>query len=238
MSPNLRTTSILRPFAAALVLVMASVVVVHAVGLGGLHARSLGSWQGAAPSTPTVLTCDRFNLSAPTGTAINGRPVRSVASCGTFTWATHSGTWSISSGRAGASGTNASATLPTTSASITVDAEMTGLASGRIGGLALSHGGTGGRYLAGVVNGLTQVQLRLYNGSAISTLATATTTLASTIQLRVRRSASTVTISVNGTVRLTYTLTAANLTTLGSGTRAGLYASNNSLRFTDFVATP
>jgi hypothetical protein len=45
------------------------------------------------------------------------------------------------------------------------------------------------------------------------------------------RSGSTITISLNGTVVLTHTLTPTQLTTLGTGTRAGLYSDSNNVRF-------
>ena len=48
----------------------------------------------------------------------------------------------------------------------------------------------------------------------------------------------TITVSVNGTLRISFTLTATQVTTLAGGTRVGLYwSSGSTIRFSNILAT-
>ena len=92
--------------------------------------------------------------------------------------------------------------------------------------------------LAGVLAGPTGVQLRLVNGSSVTTIATGTATVTATSTVAIRRVGSTVTVAVNDTTAITYALTAAQVTTLSGGTRTGLYwAAGSTVRFTTMLAT-
>ena len=57
-------------------------------------------------------------------------------------------------------------------------------------------------------------------------------------RLRLTRQSSLITLRVDGTVATTATLTAAQITSLAAGTRAGLYANSAAqVRFDDFLVT-
>ncbi len=214
--------------------------VAHASILGGLTPQTLEAWdQSGTPPTPTVLTCDNFSLAAATGSALASRPVQLPAKCGSGTWTSHLGTWTISFGRLSA--TTADATASINAGSTNVSAEATILnanGSSRIAGVAINHTGFTRIYLVGALSGPSTAQLRLVNGSTITTLASATVTIDSSAVVRITRSGTTVTVSVNGVLALTQTLTSGQVTTLSGGTRVGLYwNSGSTIRFTDIVAT-
>ncbi len=78
----------------------------------------------------------------------------------------------------------------------------------------------------------------LVNGSTVTTLASATVTIGASAVVRITRNGTTVTVSVNGTLALTQTLTSGQVTTLAGGTRVGLYwNSGSTIRFTNVMAT-
>lgn len=211
-----------------------------AATLGGLVPLSLeGFDQEGSSGAPSVLTCDDFARAASTGSALNTRPVQLPANCGAGAWATHLGTWSISSGRLGASTAHATATVNAGQTDMTAQATVLNAnASGAIAGVAIDHTGTTRVYLAGVLAGPTGVQLRLVNGSTVTTIATGTASVTATSTVAIKRTGTTVTVAVNGTTAITSTLTAAQVTTLSGGTRAGLYwAAGSTVRFTTMLAT-
>ncbi|MBI4883664.1 MAG: hypothetical protein HY826_06360 [Actinobacteria bacterium] len=212
----------------------------NAATIGGLTANSLEAWnQAGGVGAPTVLTCDDFSLSAPTGSALNTRPVRAAAKCGSGTWTVHRGTWTISSGLLQASTSDATATINAGQTNISAQATITNANGGsRIAGVAIDHTGATRIYLVGALSGPGTAQLRLVNGGTVTVLASASATITATTTVRITRNGATVTVSVNGVQALSFTLTSAQQTTLAGGTRVGLYwNSGNSIRFTNILAT-
>ena len=81
------------------------------------------------------------------------------------------------------------------------------------------------------------VQLRLSNGTTVTTIAVGTATYGSTTRLRVTLLSGVVTVSLAGALVLSYTLTAAQLATIAGNTRVGLYDDQGSVRFDDVLVT-
>jgi hypothetical protein len=217
-----------------------AICVAHAVALGTVTSKSLASFNSAtAASTPTVLTCDNFSLAASTGSALNARPVQLPARCGTATWATNLGTWTITSGQLSAATTNATATIPAGQTDVSAQATVINAnGTSRSAGVAIDHTGTTRIYLAASLSGGNTAQLLLVNGSSVSTLASAAATIGASAVVRITRVGTAVTVSVNGAQVLTATLTSAQVTTLSGGTKVGLYwNSGSTIRFTDILAT-
>ena len=110
--------------------------------------------------------------------------------------------------------------------------------SSRIAGVAINHTGATRIYLAAALSGPGTVQLRLVNGGTITTLASATATIGATAVVRITRNGTAITVSVNGTTRISFTLSATQVTTLAGGTRVGLYwNSGSTIRFSNILAT-
>ena len=226
---------------------LAALVVVAAVGaLVSATAASLGVTskqlttfnQSQVVAAPTILSCDNFSRNASTGNQVNGRPVQLPANCGTATWQVNSGSWQINGSRASASGPNATATLPAGRTDVSVEATFSRVAgNNRIGGLSFAHSGSTRRYLAAVLVDGSSVELRLSDGNTVTTLASVSTTFPSTVRLRATLSAGVVTISINGVLRLTHTLSTASRNVINGNTRAGLYDNEGSIRFDDFLVT-
>ncbi|MEQ1873240.1 MAG: hypothetical protein ABL953_05875 [Ilumatobacteraceae bacterium] len=214
--------------------------VAHASVLGGLTPKTLEAWnQSGGSGAPTVLTCDNFSLAAATGSALASRPVQLPAKCGSGTWSTHLGTWTIASGLLRATTANATASINAGSTNVSAQATITNAnGSSRIAGVAINHTGATRIYLVGALSGPSTAQLRLVNGGTITTIASATVTIGASAVVRITRNGSTVTVSVNGTLAITHTLTSGQITTLSGGTRVGLYwNSGTGIRFTNIVAT-
>lgn len=214
--------------------------VANASGLGGLTPKTLEAWtQSGGTGAPTVLTCDSFALAAPTGSALNTRPVQLPAKCGSGTWTSHLGTWTITSGQLRATTGNATASINAGTTNVSAEATVLNAnGTSRIAGVAINHTGATRIYLAAALSGPSTVQLRLVNGGSVSTLQSATVTIGASAVVRITRNGTTVTVFVNGVLALTRTLTAGQVTTLSGGTRVGLYwNSGNAIRFTNMVAT-
>lgn len=213
----------------------------QATGFGGLSALSLGAFNnGGSASAPTMITCDDFSRAASTGTALNLRPVQLPANCGSTTaWATNLGTWTITAGQLAATTTNATTTVNAGSTDVSAEATVIGAnGNSRIAGVAINHTGATRIYLAAALSGPGTAQLRLVNGNTVSTLASATATIAASTVVRITRVGTAVTVSVNGALVISFTLSPGNVTTLSGGTRTGLYwNSGTTIRFTHFLVT-
>jgi len=221
-------------------LLVSAMSIGHASTLGGMSGQSLLAVnQAASGIAPTVLTCDDFSRAAATGSALNTRPVQLPASCGAATWTTRLGTWTITSGQLAASTTDATATVAAGQTSISAEATILNAnGTGRVAGVAIDHTGSTRVYLAGVLSGPSTAQLRLINGGSVSTLASATVTIGASAVVRITRNGSAVTVAVNGTQAISFTLNAAQITTLSGGTLVGLYwNSGSTVRFTNVLAT-
>ena len=214
--------------------------VANASVLGGLTASSLAAWnQAGTLATPTVLTCDGFALPAATGSALNGRPVQLPAQCGTGIWSVHRGTWTISSGQLDPSGGGATASISAGQTNVSAEATVLNAnGSSRVAGVAIDHSGATRIYLVGALSGPGTVQLRLVNGGSVTTLASTTATITASTVVRITRNGTAVTVSVNGVLRISHTLSSGQVTTLSGGTRVGLYFdSGAAIRFSNIVAT-
>lgn len=214
--------------------------VANASMLGGLTANTLEAWnQSGTPPTPTVFTCDNFSLAAPTGSALAGRPVQLPAKCGGGTWTVHRGTWKISDGQLDPSGGNATATISAGQTDISAEATVLNAnSSSRLAGVAINHSGATRRYLAAVLSGPGTAQLRLVDGGTVTTLASAAATIGFSAVVRITRIGTAVTVSVDGTLALSYALTSGQVSTLAGGSLVGLYwNAGNPIRFTNIVAT-
>ena len=212
---------------------------VQAATLGGVTAKSLGAFeQPGSTSAPTVVGCDSFT--GTTGASMSLRAVTTAGPCSSLVWTVHVGTWTIQTSQ-GASSATASAVATLNTSFIAGSAEVV-LASlntgGRSGGLVLSHDGVS-TYLAAVMIDATpdRIELRIVNGGVSTLLGTANPTFLTTNTLRLTRSGSSMTVLLNATSVLTFSLSAAQVSSLGTGGRAGLFGGNGSVRFDNFVAT-
>jgi hypothetical protein len=209
-----------------------------AASLGGVTPRTLfATNQTLAPTIPAVATCDDFSLAAPTGAALDNRPVQSPALCGTSVWTVHSGTWTITGGQLAANTGGATASINAGALSESAQATIINAnAGGTVVGVAINHSGATRTFLAAVISGNQLLIVSSINGTVTTQLSAAITVGASTV-LRITRNGSTVTASVDGVAKLSGTLTALGLSTL-TGTRSGLYwAGGGTVRFTNFLVT-
>lgn len=224
----------------ALIGALTATWVASATTLGGVSAVSLSSFNlVSTTSAPGVVTCDDFSRAAATGSALNSRPVQLPANCGSVVWTSHLGTWTITTGQLAATTANATATIAAGQTQISAEATILNAnGSSRIAGVAIDHSGSTRIYLAAALSGPGTAQLRLVNGSTVTTLATAAATIGASATLRITRIGNVVTVAVDGALVITYTLTAAQVTTLSGGTRVGLYwNSGSTIRFTTILAT-
>lgn len=214
--------------------------VASASSLGGLPSKTLAAWnKPGLPTTPTVLTCDNFALPGASGSLLDGRPVQLPSNCGSGYWTVHAGTWKIKSGELDPKGGDSTATI--SAGQTNVSAEATVLhADGRnrVAGIVINHNETAGSYLVGALSGPDVSELLLVNGGSVTTIATASATIGASSVVRISRNGTAVAVSVDGLVRISYTLTAGQVATLSGGTSVGLYFdSGNAIRFTDVMAT-
>ena len=173
--------------------------VANAAMLGGLTPKSLEAWdQSGGSGAPTVLTCDNFSLPAATGSALASRPVQLPAKCGSGTWAVNNGSWSISAGELNPGGGGATASISAGQTDVSAEATVLNANSGsRIAGVAVDHTGSTRIYLAGVLVGPSNAELRLVNGGTVTTLASSAATIIATTVVRITRNGTAVTVSVN-----------------------------------------
>jgi len=228
-------------------LVCISVPVFVGIGVSSGSAAKLGTVtssgllsvsQATSTGSPSVLGCDDFT--AATGASVSGRAATVAAACASRSWIVHLGTWTIQTNAAASSATtDAVATENTATVNSTATAVITNLNSGgRSGGLVLSHNGTSTYLAAVMIDAPTdRIELRLYTAGVSSLLATYNPTFATTNTLQLSRNAAVVTTRLNGATAGTFTLTSAQLTTLATGARAGLFGGNASVRYDDFVVT-
>lgn len=223
----------------ALVVGASTIAAVQAAALGGLTAPSLlGLEDAASAPTATVNGCDNF--SGTTGATMASRAAQSPAPCSSRVWTAHVGTWTIQTNQAASSATsNAVATENITTADTTVQVVLFNLnTGGRFGGVVNSHNGTS-TYLAAVMTDAApdRAELRLVVSGSATVLTTVNPTFATTNTLAVARSGATITVKLNSATIITYNLSAAQVTSLGSGVRDGLYGGNASVRYDDFLVT-
>jgi hypothetical protein len=239
LRPRWRRLATLATGVAACVAVGSVVIAGFAAGLGVLNSGSIGSWsESQTANSPTVISCDDF-----TGAdgALSGRSVADPTACGSYAWTTHVGTWSVISDEAAADGTSgANATLDVSVINATVHATISGLVASRDGGLVLNHDGASTFLAAALLaGGGGTVELRLVDLGVGTTLASAALALTAADELSLTRDGSAVTVRVNGVTMISHTLTGGESATLGTGGRAGLYASNSNVLFDDLrVTTP
>ncbi|MGZ6986997.1 MAG: hypothetical protein ACXVKP_19020 [Ilumatobacteraceae bacterium] len=215
------------------------VAVAEAASLGTITAKSLVVvGNSSTVSTPTILGCDNFT--GTTGATMAARAATVAAPCSNRVWTAHVGTWTIQTNQAASTATvDAVATENTATTNSTARVVLSSLnTGGRSGGLVLSHNGTS-NYLAAVMIDATpdRIELRLYNAGAATLLTTLNPTFATTNTLEMSRSSALITVTLNGTSVGSYSLSSAQLTALGAGSRAGLYGGNASVRFDDFAVT-
>jgi hypothetical protein len=221
------------------VLLALPVAVARAASLGTITAKSLVVVGSAATvSTPSVLGCDNFT--GTTGATMAARAATVAAACSNRVWTVHVGTWTIQANQAASSATaDAVTTENTATTNSTARVVLASLnTGGRSGGLVISHDGTSS-YIAAVMIDATpdRIELRLYSGGVATLLTTINPTFATTNTLVLSRSSAVVAVALNGTSVGSYSLSAAQLTSLGAGTRAGLFGGNASVRFDDFAVT-
>ena len=214
--------------------VIGGLVGAPASGLG-LTSRTLtGFAESASAPAPIVITCDDFARSASTGNALNNRPVQSPANCGSSRWAVHSGNWQRNGSEVRTNGAHSTATLPAGGMSRMIEATISNAGGGSdVTGVSLAHNGSSlvPTYLAAALVGSGTVQLRIVVGPLVTTVTSASASITSTTRLRLSLSGGTARVWVNGSQRITHNLSALQLTTIASGTRAGLYDHNNSGRY-------
>lgn len=214
-----------------------AVIVASASSLG-LTSRKLDAWTAAlVANAPTVIACDNFEgLDG----SLSARAVTDAATCGSFTWTVHGGTWSTVSSQAIADGTpGATATLAAGAADAVVTANVSGAdTASRTGGLVVAHDGAADYLAAVLVGDVTgHVDLIAVDGGAEAVLATGNLTIGSSVELSIARDGAQVTVRVDGAVLVTHTLDAGTLAALGAGSGAGLYASSADVQMDDFRVT-
>jgi len=211
----------------------------HAASLGPFTAASLlGINQASTVSTPTVLGCDNFT--GTNGTTMAARAATVAAACANQVWTANVGTWTIQTNKAASSATaSAVATENTATANSTVQVVLTALnTSGRSGGVVLSHDGTSTYLAAVLIDGApNRAELRIVVSGTSTLLTNVTPTIIATNTLQLSRSGSNVTVTLNGAVIISTTLTAGQVTSLGVGARAGLFGGDANVRFDDFLVT-
>ncbi len=216
--------------AAITTVLVSTVVVASAAGLGGVSTASL--WATSRPVTidvpdppdPVTPTCDSFG--APNG-ALDGR----TPSCGGGVWTTSGRPWNVNGRQVQVNGGSGSlALVPAGSAQVSVSVTVYETdQSNRIGGVVLSAGG--GDHLAAVLRGTGTVELRLGSGPV---LASASVAIGPSTVLRATRVGDEVWVEVNGTVVITDTYPITALT----GTSAGLFHGGGPrVGFTGFAVT-
>jgi hypothetical protein len=227
--------------------VVTSFGVASAATLGVLDSSSLLSLdRNAAPPTttlpptttttaPTAIGCDNFTTGGPTGNNLDERPQQ----CGTGRWNADSGEWTIvGGGRVRTRHDDATATIAVGSSNVTVQATVENSnGANRAGGVSLSHNGDRREHLAAVIVGPGTLQIRLVRNTNFTVLASAAITPNQSQVVRFTRIGNNLTVRLNGTIRLTYTLTATQAAQ-ATGTRAGLYQEEGTaLRYANFFVT-
>lgn len=226
--------------------VVCSLVVAHAAGLGGLVVGSLGVWsERAVVAAHVVVACDDVSRPAPTGAALAGRPVQAPAACGAHTWEIGRGTWAITGGRSRAQGSNSTAFLALGRVDVTAETVLSleGSGANRAAGVVVNHSGSANhRYLTAVVTGTGNVELRLGNGpNNVSTLASAAgppgIASGAEVRIRVTRSSATVLVEVNDVTVLHHALANSERSRLGTGSGVGWYDATGAGAFARLVVT-
>lgn len=224
-------------------LLVCSLTVAHAAGLGGVAASSLGVWvDGAVIAAPPILACDDMARPAPTGGTLDGRPVQDPLACGPHRWTIGRGSWSVADGRASASGSNSTAFLGLGIVEVSVEAtfRLGGNGPNRAAGVVLHHSNAANhRYLAAVVTGSGHVEVRLGNGpNNVTVLAsTPVPVLQGDVRLRATRSGDAVDVAVNGAHVLRYVLRNNDLSRLGPGSGSGWYDATGAASFADLIVS-
>jgi hypothetical protein len=227
--------------------IVTSFGVASAATLGVLDSSSLLSVDSNArppattlpPTTtttaPTAIGCDNFTTGGPTGNDLDERPQQ----CGTGRWNADSGEWTIiGGGRVRTRHDDATATIAVGSSNVTVQATVENSnGANRAGGVSLSHNGDRREHLAAVIVGPGTLQIRLVRNTNFTVLASAAITPNQSQVVRFTRIGNNLTVRLNGTIRLTYTLTATQAAQ-ATGTRAGLYQEEGTaLRYSNFFVT-
>ncbi len=220
--------------AAALTATVTTGSVAGAAPLGPQTSRTLGAWIiPGGTGAPNVLTWSSFT--GPNNTNLAGKALN-----GGGTWIAQFGTWKLSSKNTANSSNTALSNLTTAVGTVSAAVESTTLDFGgnpRAGLVALSNG-TSFLYAVYTKTAGGTVQLYKYV-SGVSTLLASTTGVGLPIVAPMRLDATTNTIRVwwDGTARLSYTLTASEVTLLKSAghDRFGIIADGDaSTNFDDF----
>ncbi|MCH7789533.1 MAG: hypothetical protein IH940_08835 [Acidobacteria bacterium] len=211
----------------------------RAATLGGVSSGTLiSSDSSSTPNTPTIEACDNFSGS--NGESMSGRTVVDSVACSDRVWTSHSGTWSIKANKGASTSTSpAVVTVGTEFQNGTTRVDVSNVNTGsRLGGLVASHDGTS-TYLAAVMinDSPDRVELVIVVDGTSTVIATSNPTFAATNRLVLTRFGAAVAVSLNSTTTINTTLSASQVTSLGSGGRSGLFGGHQSVQFDDFVAT-
>ena len=218
---------------ATLLLTVATVgtSVAFAASTNGLSPRTLGAWTiPGGTGAPTVVTWDSFT--GTNGTSLSGR-----ALSGGGNWVVNGGTWTIQTNRAAStSATRARISVAGGNQNRSALATLTIGASARAGLVALDSGTA---YIYAVYSKASSGTMQLYKFSGSATLLASVTGigLPATAEMKLDASTNTIRVSFAGVQVLSYTLTAAEITTFknAANNRYGLIADADSVtRFDDF----
>lgn len=205
---------------------------VAAKSLGSVTSTSLGAWVLAGGTTvPTVVAWTPFT--GANGTSLPGQTLN-----GTGTWASDSGTWTISSNRAGTTSAglgNLDIHAGTQNATVVVTLIIG--ASANAGVVALRNNSNVALFATYSLASGGTIQLNKFNGST-SNLSTVTGVgTPSTAEFKLDATTNTIKISFNGTQVMSYALSAGDITALkaAANDRFGIFADNDAVtRFDDF----
>jgi hypothetical protein len=205
--------------AGALVIALVGMRMASAAKLGGIVSHSVYAARLNAPSgAPPVLRWSDF-----TGTAGTNLSGSSLVAPQLGTWQAQAGTWTrVAPGRAQSSRTNmAYLTTSANTVAASVEATLTFAGNPRSAGVVLNADATTALFV--LVNQRAGGTVQLASGPTPLTVLASATGIGTPAVMKIRADATTTTIrvSLNGTVALTYTLTPAQVTAFRSATHAG-----------------
>lgn|GEM_PF-6277652 len=239
-SPGLSTVAAAPAVAGVLAVALISAA---AASLGGLTSAALDAWSSAAATgAPSVVAWENFD--GTNGTNLNG----TTTDGGSRTWSRVGGTWTISSNRAVSTSADSYLHLNASSASRAVEVTVHRNGATSFDGGPIVDGNSGASDLLSAdwtsnSNGSIELWKKVGGGWTLLSAVTGLypggiATAPSSVTVRIDAvSTSVVTVSLDGVVRITYTLTAGEQTTFKNGTHtyAGIISYNtNQLTFDNF----
>ena len=200
----------------AVVLAATALCGASAASLGGVDAGGLGAWVldvDIDVEPPGPVACTNFDTDGP----IVGQP----DGCDSGAWNTTGGNWHVVGGKLRANATTSIAWSPGPSPYLTVNVDVFGTdKKNSAGGAIVSFDPATGSYIAAILVGPDKVQLRTVSaGGSMTVVGSYTIPLAADARLTISRTATEVTVSLDGVPLLSSPIDADSF----PGTATGLY---------------